>query len=495
MAKKYIHKALSVGLSLALCASLVVPSFAASFSELNDAINGSYQGDAFSVDNGKITLKEDVINTGSESSIIINKDVTLDLGGWSIDQSQKNSGSTIWVDGGNLTLEDSGRTDETGEQVSGKVTGGKASGVYVSNSGSFTMNGGEISKNSIVNNGGGVVVNAGSTFVMTGGKITGNTANGSGGGVSVIGTGASFEMKGGEISGNTANGGANSGGSGVHVWKGGSFTLDGGKVFASETEIGAKGNSVAVHQGASFTMKTGELRGNVTVEDVTGANEVDIQGGNVSSLDKKYYGDEKGTGLADNGNGTFKVVPHNAENGTHYYGENVTFQPGQTYTCLVCGNEHAEPAAEEPSVPVVPPVTPDEPVIDLEEDVIDIDDPAVPLAAGPVTRGEFIDYLWRHEDQPQAAAPTYVDVPADHEYASAIGWAQSIGILERVVVENSLDPDELVTVSAVRDILIEFAEYAGMEMPELTTLMGEDDEAVLNCDEILAEFFGEEPAE
>ena len=49
--------------------------------------------------------------------------------------------------------------------------------------------------------------------------------------------------------------------------------------------------------------------------------------------------------------------------------------------------------------------------------------------------------------------------------------------------------------AAVRDILIEFAEYAGMEMPKLATLMGEDDEAVLNCDEILAEFFGEEPAE
>lgn len=39
MAKKLIPKALSAGLSLTLCAALVVPSFVASFSDLQDAIN------------------------------------------------------------------------------------------------------------------------------------------------------------------------------------------------------------------------------------------------------------------------------------------------------------------------------------------------------------------------------------------------------------------------------------------------------------------------
>ena len=28
---------------------------------------------------------------------------------------------------------------------------------------------------------------------------------------------------------------------------------------------------------------------------------------------------------------------------------------------------------------------------------ITIEDVAVPLASGPVSRGEFLDYLWRHE--------------------------------------------------------------------------------------------------
>ena len=38
MAKKFFPRALSVGLSLALCAGMVLPSFAASFADLNKAI-------------------------------------------------------------------------------------------------------------------------------------------------------------------------------------------------------------------------------------------------------------------------------------------------------------------------------------------------------------------------------------------------------------------------------------------------------------------------
>ena len=119
---------------------------------------------------------------------------------------------------------------------------------------------------------------------------------------------------------------------------------------------------------------------------------------------------------------------------------------------------------------------------------VEIDDPAVPLSAGPVTRAQFVDYLWRHEGEPEADVPTFTDVPADHEYAPAIGWAQSIGIIDG----QEFQPDELVTGGAVRTILTRFADYAGMAMPELTTLTSGSDEAVLNCDQILAEFFGEE---
>ena len=122
---------------------------------------------------------------------------------------------------------------------------------------------------------------------------------------------------------------------------------------------------------------------------------------------------------------------------------------------------------------------------------ITIEDEAVPLAAGPVTRAQFVDYLWRHESQPEADAPAFDDVPADHEFAPAIGWAQANGLVDGD--ENGLfHPDELVTVAAARAILARFAERAGMAMPQLTTLTGGEGEAVLNCDQVLAEFFGEE---
>lgn len=125
---------------------------------------------------------------------------------------------------------------------------------------------------------------------------------------------------------------------------------------------------------------------------------------------------------------------------------------------------------------------------------VTIDDQAVPLAAGPVTRAQFIDYLWRHEGSPEADAPTFTDVPADHEFAPAIGWAQANALVSGYE-DGTFQPDELVTVEAVRAILGNFAGVFGtnaVTVAELTTLTGEDGEAVLNCDQVLAEFFGEE---
>lgn len=81
----------------------------------------------------------------------------------------------------------------------------------------------------------------------------------------------------------------------------------------------------------------------------------------------------------------------------------------------------------------------------------------------------------------------------EHEYSPAVAWAKSIGIIDGYE-DGIFEPDELVTVSTVRSILTRFAAYADMAMPELTTLTGADDEAVLNRDQVLAEFFGEEYA-
>lgn len=124
---------------------------------------------------------------------------------------------------------------------------------------------------------------------------------------------------------------------------------------------------------------------------------------------------------------------------------------------------------------------------------ISIEDQAVPLA-GLVSRAEFLDYLWRHEGSPAADAPDFPDVPADHDFAQAIGWGQA----NRLVVgypDGNFYPDETVTVQMVRIILGCFSDVFGtnaVAAADLTTLTGEDGDVVFNCAEVLAEFFGEE---
>lgn len=126
---------------------------------------------------------------------------------------------------------------------------------------------------------------------------------------------------------------------------------------------------------------------------------------------------------------------------------------------------------------------------------VTIEDELVPLASGPVTRAQFVDYLWRHEGEPASdGVCTFADVAEDHEYVLALSWAEDNGIAV-ADAEGNFEPDELVTTQAVKDILGSFANVFGtnaVDVADLTTLTGADDEAVLNCDQILAEFFGEE---
>ncbi len=138
---------------------------------------------------------------------------------------------------------------------------------------------------------------------------------------------------------------------------------------------------------------------------------------------------------------------------------------------------------------------------DFGDTDVTIDDQAVPLAAGPVTRAEFIDYLWRHEGEPDSEGVcTFTDVEDTHEYFDALCWAEENGVAQAYLdaeghEDGTFEPDELVTVAAVREFLDNFAGVFGtnaVAVADLTTLTGEDGEAVLNCDQVLAEFFGEE---
>ena len=167
-----------------------------------------------------IELEEDVPGTEDYGMLVIPNDkyVKLDLKGHTIDRGLADwktdpQGGVIYVDGGNLTLDDSvGGGKITGGNatswpvdsgyLSGKVTTG--GGVTVEAGGSFTMEGGVISGN-VGTLGGGVCVEDG-TFYMTGGKIQNNRASLSGGGVYVFGGGGTVKISGNpNITGNMVN--------------------------------------------------------------------------------------------------------------------------------------------------------------------------------------------------------------------------------------------------------------------------------------------------
>ena len=185
--KKFGKSSFAVVLSLVLCAGMVVPAFAASFSELQDVINNQSSlvnqetnEVRIGYDNGNVTLHENVTHETGESKLTISgadTKITLDLNGNTIDGNGEVG--VIWVkDSASLTLEDSS------EGGNGKITGGNSGlggGVFVSTGGSFTMNGGEISGNT-ADLGGGVFIDGGSEFTMNGGAISGNSTDEEGGG-------------------------------------------------------------------------------------------------------------------------------------------------------------------------------------------------------------------------------------------------------------------------------------------------------------------------
>ncbi|MDE6261321.1 MAG: hypothetical protein K2M42_10770, partial [Oscillospiraceae bacterium] len=295
---KKLSKILSVGLSLVMCASMVAPGFAASFADLQNAIDtgedqyndagnisiGASKDDAGAVN---VTLYEKVVfdagkDTGSgfvvegsyqgtqqnlnlTAGIVIDTDVAIDLNGYDIDGDGK-VGSVIKIDeGGELTLTDSTATGsaEEGTYESGAITGGvKGGGVY--NEGNFTMDGGRIAENEGTSSwlfdqhvAGGVTNADGGTFTMNDGTIEDNKGTGSesAGGV-YNGEESKFTMNGGAIEDNTSR---QEGAGGVYN-QGGTFTMNGGTIKGNEdSSVGAGG---VKNEYGTFTMTDGTIEGN-----------------------------------------------------------------------------------------------------------------------------------------------------------------------------------------------------------------------------------------
>lgn len=127
---------------------------------------------------------------------------------------------------------------------------------------------------------------------------------------------------------------------------------------------------------------------------------------------------------------------------------------------------------------------------DTDDDAT-IEDGIVPLALMP-TRGELMNYLYIRAGSPAAAPSTFTDVPAGHEFARAIGWAQANGIAV-AYEDGTFDPDNFVIAADLTVFLTSYAKFSGMTVSfPLSTMAGlEDDAIVENADEILAQFFGD----
>ena len=590
---KFWKKTLSIGLSLVMCASMVAPGFAASFSELQSAIDTGesvYKEDGITykieaskdAETGAVSVKLheevkfDTENKNENKSIKILKgeNVTIDLNGNDIDGQNKSNAVVISIAmGGELTLTDSTAEwveDEDGNKTleSGAITGGyygTGGGVY--NAGTFTMENCSIEGNKAYTGGGGVY-NTG-TFNMESGVIKDNTGGSSGGGVYNNGTGTvnikensiiegntartgggvysqgTVNMEGGVIKDNTAS---NSTGGGVCNM--GTFNMENGAIVDNTSKMAGGGvfnqktfnmsNGViegntgslggGVRNQATFNMTDGVIEGNTADKgaDISTNKPLNVPDDSLWEQDdgngNKIYREKDLESVKSNtylkhhehefadaeiteptcteagvvvysGCRCEQPVTEIIEALGHDMGEwkvTTPAQPGvegeETSACQREGCDYTETRPID-ALPDLPPVT--------TTSTTEIDDVEVPLAAGPVTRAEFIDYLWRHEGKPASdRVCSFTDVPNSHAFILALAWAERNGIAV-ADEDGNFQPDELVTVGAAREFLGNFARVFGMDVNvyALTTLVGEDDEAVLNCDEVLAEFFGEELAE
>ena len=349
MELKMLKKAMAVALSLVLCGSLVVPSFAAV--ELNkdehiDKETGRLLKN--SEDNYDYYLGKDVkldktlvIGAGVAANIDLNghklelndtHSATVDSKGYLSGVTVKDTsviedetitwrehieGPVIRVtgEGADLTVTDSSAIDEdgnyavgkgtgaisggyTGNSVSTTLTGGGGAGVHVDNGGSFTMKGGSITENYSNNLGGGIYANKG-TVVLEGVSVTKNYARSSGGGIYAE-DGSTVTLNNVDVSQNTA---WKSAGGGIHI--GSSYagradttatitdsTIKKNQVSNSSNIDGQNGGGILVQSDGHLTLNNTEVVENKVPYGqgggISGYGNVTINGGAVAGNVSKY---------------------------------------------------------------------------------------------------------------------------------------------------------------------------------------------------------------
>lgn len=591
---KKLNKILSVGLSLALCAGMVLPALAVEYdiSKGNVIIDstgssGVVMGqeessrNEFTEDDRSVTIRQseegptghtitvgenvtdttitlsgvniDASGSGEAAmSVGANSDVTVELDGENTLKSGANHAGLELNGGGSVTIQDE-TTEDDGAALTaqgGERGAGIGSGVY-GKAGSITINGGDVTAQGGKQSAGigsGYWAEAGD-ITITGGKVTAQgTHHAAGIGTGEGGRAGSITITGGDVTAGAGTGGAAIGGSnggnvssiiivgtvtdkqgvagvptistdaknplgGLTGAFGGSLLADAtkatvqildskGKVIASAemdqeslaqglilrapagkyyvyvtTDANPEGAFVTGADGENFTFEIGntvveqekpfdirtpECR--VNCQFVSGTPDMDLPEmpefpgdddivRNITSTLEASCDKEYDDIVVPGGVWSFagwSSAPIFNEDGA--LAADVTLVGTWTFT--------AKPG--EPSVPSQPSMP----------DVV-IDDPDVPLA-GPVSLQELLEELHR-----RAGASGEV-----------LAWAVDNGL-----TAADADGTELVTVGALRAILSRYAEVFAtnvVEVPDLTTLTGEDGDLVLNCGEVLVEFLGEE---
>lgn len=537
---KKLGKILSVGLSLVLCASMVAPALAASFQDVQGAIDSTEESGqsedgivtwATKDDIRSVNLNGNVTREDGEGSINISgaaAGVILNLNGHTLDGGGK-GGSVISVtNSASLTVNGAG---EDGQK--GTITGGNASrdggGVDVSN-GSLTVKDSVITGNS-AGSGGGVSVVNGSLTLENVDVSNNNTkiktenkdgyGNG-GGGISAIKSNVTLTNV--TVTGNRADGipdeygdGFNGGfGGGIEINQCGSVKMD--NVNVSGNSALATGAGIDVNSAGKLTMN------NVTVTD----NHAGAGGGGMyienSTVEMKntaiygndaydFYGNKQANDLALDGwrNVTVESDPETSVEGKGslagwtncWPGENEDPELGnllevsdEVWLDLVSRwaiPDDGDGDDDGPSGPSGPTTTPGGPTGGIGDGTTTIEDEAVPLA-GLFTRADAVGYLWQQAGEPEAALSDFEDVPEDHMWAVAIGWAQDVGIAV-ADQEGNFRPDDLVLrwvedheaepEGEFEEFLNRYAEYAGIELDAdelFIELGGEPEDIVMGED-------------
>lgn len=192
-----------------------------------------------------------------DTTLTVNRTVTLDLNGHVLKYESANKGSVIVVDGGGqLTIEDSNTSNLSHRfKPNGKLwVLDEASGAETVTGGVITGGTGypfTLTSSTVVYYGGGVYIASGGQLTMTGGNIIGCSAT-YGGGVHIDGESGKFSMSGGSIAGCVASiiGGG--------VRASGTFKMSGQAVIRSCTAESATqfvfGGGVYVNGSSSFEM-------------------------------------------------------------------------------------------------------------------------------------------------------------------------------------------------------------------------------------------------